>query len=53
MRESLAEGWTAKRDGEIYLYLNKPVLGIWGLETLISKVLIPNTGTALVKIDAR
>src|SRR5262249_41367310 len=29
-RESLGEEWTARRDGEIYVYLNNPVLGIWG-----------------------
>jgi hypothetical protein len=46
--ELLGEDWTAKRDGEIYLYLNNPVLGIWGIETWISKFLIPNTGTARV-----
>ena len=51
--ESLEEDWTAKRDGEIYLYLNKPVLGIWGIETLISKILIPNKGTARVTIRKR
>jgi ABC-type thiamin/hydroxymethylpyrimidine transport system permease subunit len=35
------------------LYLNKPVLGIWCLETWISKYLISNEGTALVTIEKR
>jgi uncharacterized protein (DUF2235 family) len=51
--ESLEEAWTAKRDGEIYLYLNKPVLGLWGTETWISKYLVPSTGTARVTIQRR
>ena len=51
--ESLGEPWTAPRDGEIYLYLNKPVLGIWGAETWISKYLIQNTGKARVTIERR
>ena len=51
--ESLDEDWTAKRDGEIYLYLNKPVLGIWGIETWISKFLVPSMGTARVTIRKR
>jgi uncharacterized protein (DUF2235 family) len=51
--ESLGEEWRARRDGEIYLYLNKPVLGIWGLETWISKYLIANKGTAQVSIEKR
>jgi hypothetical protein len=52
-KESLGEDWRATRDGEIYLYLNKPVLGIWCLETWISKYLISNEGTALVIIEKR
>jgi hypothetical protein len=52
-KESLGEGWAATRDGEIYVYLNKPVLGIWGTETWISKWLIPNRGTARIDIDRR
>jgi hypothetical protein len=51
--ETLGEDWRASRDGEIYLYLNKPVLGIWCLEAWISKHLIPNEGTALVTIEKR
>lgn len=51
--ESLEEGWTARRDGEIYLYLNKPILGVWGFETVISKFLVPSTGTARVTINSR
>jgi uncharacterized protein (DUF2235 family) len=52
-KEALGEGWTATRDGEIYVYINKPVLGIWGAETWISKWLIPNRGTARIDIDRR
>jgi uncharacterized protein (DUF2235 family) len=52
-KESLGEDWRATRDGEIYWYLNKPVLGIWCLETWISKYLISNEGTALVTIEKR
>lgn len=51
--ESLGEPWTARRDGEIYVYLNKPVLGFWGIETVISKYLIPNTGAARVTVSRR
>jgi uncharacterized protein (DUF2235 family) len=50
--ETLGEEWRASRDGEIYLYLNKPVLGIWGIETWISKF-IPNSGMAQVTIERR
>src|ERR1700687_4977464 len=34
--ESLAEGFTPKRDGELFIYLNKPVLGLWGYESFVS-----------------
>ncbi|WOH63640.1 hypothetical protein [Bradyrhizobium sp. BWA-3-5] len=30
--ETLAEGLTPKRDGELFVYLNKPVVGLWGYE---------------------
>jgi hypothetical protein len=52
-KEMLGEEWKASRDGEIYVYLNKPVLGIWGLETWISKYLIPNKGTARIEIESQ
>lgn len=50
--EVLSEGWTAKRDGEIYLYVNKPVIGIWGLENLLGKV-FSSEGKAKVSIERR
>jgi hypothetical protein len=49
-KEVVGESWTATRDGEIYVYLNKPVLGLWGLETWISEHIIPNTGKAAIVI---
>ena len=30
--ETLAEELKPKRDGELFVYLNKPVLGLWGLQ---------------------
>jgi len=51
--ESLGEEWRASRDGEIYLYLNKPILGIWGVETWISRNVIPNKGIADITIEKR
>jgi uncharacterized protein (DUF2235 family) len=50
--ESLGETWRAKRDGEIYVYLNKPVLGIPGIETWLSKF-IPMSGKARIVIEQR
>lgn len=32
----LSEVLKPGRDGELFVYLNKPMLGIWGLETIIS-----------------
>jgi hypothetical protein len=48
--ESLAEGLTPKRDGELFIYLNKPVLGLWGYESLVSDW-IGSTGKAKVTIE--
>ena len=48
--ESLAEGLTPKRDGELFIYLNKPVLGLWGYESLVSDW-IGSTGRAKVTIE--
>ena len=39
-----------KRDGELYIYLNKPVLGLWGYESLISDW-IGDTGQAKITIE--
>jgi hypothetical protein len=33
--ERLGEGWTAKRDGELYVYLNKPTIGLPWMETVL------------------
>ena len=51
--ERLGETWKAKRDGELFIYLNKPVLGIWGLETWLSRNWFPSTGKAVVTIGKR
>ena len=51
-REELGESWTAPRDGEIYIYVNKPVLGIWGTENWISN-LIGSRGSARITISTR
>jgi uncharacterized protein (DUF2235 family) len=48
--ETLAEGLVPKRDGELFIYLNKPVLGFWGYESIISDW-IGNTGKARVSIE--
>jgi hypothetical protein len=48
--ESLAEGLTPKRDGELFIYLNKPVLGWWGYESLVSDW-IGSTGKAKVTVE--
>jgi hypothetical protein len=49
--ESLSEVLKPLRDGELFIYLNKPVLGIPGYESLISDHLIGNTGSARVTIE--
>jgi hypothetical protein len=48
--EKLEEGLIPKRDGELFIYLNKPVLGFWGYESLVGKW-IGNTGKAKVTIE--
>lgn len=48
--ETLAQIITPKRDGELFVYLNKPVLGLCGYETSIAD-LIGNTGTARIVIE--
>ncbi len=50
--EQLSEIFKPKRDGELYVYLNKPVLGWWGLESWISRNWIGNTGKAEIFIEA-
>jgi hypothetical protein len=48
--ETLAEELKPKRDGELFVYLNKPVLGLWGYESWLSD-LIGNTGSAKITIE--
>jgi hypothetical protein len=50
--ESLGETWRAKRDGEIYVYLTKPVLGIPGIETWLSNF-IPMSGKDRIITEQR
>jgi hypothetical protein len=51
-KEQLAEILKPKRDGELYVYLNRPVLGWWGYESWISRNWIGNTGKAEIIIEA-
>ncbi len=48
-----AKGWTAKRDGEIYVYLNKPTFGFPWMETLVIRIWIGNTGKAQITVQRR
>jgi hypothetical protein len=48
--ETLAEELKPKRDGELFVYLNKPVLGLWGYESWLSD-LIGNTGRAKIVVE--
>ena len=50
--EVLGEGWRAKRDGELYVYLNTPTIGFPWMETLVSRV-IGNTGKAQITVLKR
>jgi uncharacterized protein (DUF2235 family) len=50
--EVLGEGWRAKRDGELYVYLNKPTIGFLWMETFVSRV-IGNTGKAQITVQKR
>lgn len=47
--EDLSETMHPKRDGELYFYLNEPVVGIWGLESTLGN-LIGNKGTAQITV---
>jgi hypothetical protein len=49
-RETLSEILKPHRDGELFIYLNKPVLGIPGYESWISDHWIGNSGRAHVEI---
>ncbi|WFU26752.1 hypothetical protein QA649_11245 [Bradyrhizobium sp. CB1717] len=48
--ELLEEGLTPKRDGELFVYLNKPVIGLWSSESVVSKW-VGNTGKAKITIE--
>jgi len=48
--ETLSEQLVPKRDGELFVYLNKPVLGLWGFESWLSD-LIGSTGRAKILIE--
>jgi uncharacterized protein (DUF2235 family) len=50
--ERLGEGWTARRDGELYVYLNKPTIGFPWIETLLGRA-IGNTGKAQITVQRR
>jgi uncharacterized protein (DUF2235 family) len=47
--EVLEEVIRPKRDGELFIYLNKPLIGVWGVETAIADG-ITNSGKATVTI---
>jgi hypothetical protein len=49
--EALGEVLRPRRDGELFIYLNKPVLGIPGFESFISDHLIGNSGKAHLEIE--
>jgi uncharacterized protein (DUF2235 family) len=40
-----------RRDGELFVYLNAPVLGIWRMESLIRNKLIGNAGVSAIEIE--
>lgn len=50
--ERLAEILTPKRDGELFVYLNKPMVGWWGYESRLADW-IGNTGRARITIESR
>ncbi|UFW46447.1 MULTISPECIES: DUF2235 domain-containing protein, partial [Bradyrhizobium] len=50
--EQLAEILTPKRDGELFVYLNKPMFGWWGYESSVADW-IGNTGKARITVESR
>ena len=40
-----------RRDGELFAYLNAPVLGIWRMESLIRNKLIGNAGVSRIDVE--
>jgi uncharacterized protein (DUF2235 family) len=49
--EVLGETLTPKRDGELFVYLNKPMLGLWGYESWLADR-IGNKGKAKIVIKS-
>lgn len=47
--ENLSENMTAAKDGQMFIYLNKPVVGIPGVESLLSN-LIGNEAKARLSV---
>ena len=47
--ESLGEVMTPKKDGQLFFYLNLPVIGIWGLEPVVANWL-SNEGEAHITV---
>ena len=47
--EDLSETMRPKRDGELYFYLNEPVVGIWGMESFFAN-LLGNKGAARITV---
>jgi uncharacterized protein (DUF2235 family) len=47
--EDLGEPMRPKRDGELFFYLNEPVVGIWGMESFFAN-LIGNKGAAQITV---
>jgi uncharacterized protein (DUF2235 family) len=50
--ERLGESWTAERDGELYVYLNKPTIGFPWMETLLSRLIV-NSGKVQIVVQKR
>jgi hypothetical protein len=50
--EQLAEILTPKRDGELFVYLNKPMFGWWGYESSLADW-IGSTGKARITVESR
>ena len=47
--EDLSETMHPKRDGELYFYLNEPVMGVWWIEPFFAN-LIGNKGVARITV---
>jgi uncharacterized protein (DUF2235 family) len=51
--EHQSESKIVSRDGELFIYVNKPVATFWWLDRWISSTLIPSKGIAKVTIEPR